>query len=443
MVRNLFVLTLLGVAGCGPSRPAPQEAQPAPKAVIASSPVGAWKTLVEQIAESTKASALPGEDDGSSEAGTKPLVHGPLQSWQTIAPPPGAHPLVCDLAWFQDAVWVSFGNKTISTDGARIYSWNPTRGWTLEFDWDRGGRAGVTHEQGGQGISRLRVIGDTLFATDADAPNFSGFGISDAPLEGYVFAAGREGFGALLAGDRPPVDTLIVPMAFHVFDITTYMGRLVASGGTLAPPNAKSRYPGGLFVNTESGQLWPRFFPGMDSKSGVVRATFLHRFRGRLYVGFQNNERRMGWDLGVVDGDPGLADTELVLGRVTALGGWKTRHFASDATTLYWIASDHRRRGQSFLFRSGDGRNFSEIPLGASIGEPHDVLASEGVALLLSNEGLYRLGAGHAPIKVLSAPEGRPFARRDGFCSAAMTPTPLGLFAGSTNGSGIFLAAPK
>lgn len=443
MARSYLVLAILTSAAvaCGTSAPKTPDI-----ASTRNTPVrveAKWKTLAQQLAEPTEASSLPGEADGSDEASTRRLVHSPLSSWESIEAPPDAHPLVCDLAWFGDSIWVSFGNKTISTDGARIYSWNPKRGWKLEFNWDRGGQAGVTHEQGGQGISRLRVIAGKLYATDSDAPNFAGFGISDAPLEGYVFVADEKGFGPLLAGDRPPAETLIVPMAFHVFDITAYKGRLIASGGTLAPTqNAKSRYPGGLFVDAEPGQLWPRYYPGIDTKSGVVRATFMHQFRGRLYVGFQNNERRMGWDLGVVDGDPSLAETELVLGRVTEEGGWKTRHFASDEESLYWIASDVRSRGKSSLFRSGDGRRFSKLPLAKEVGEPHDVLAAGGSALVLADKGLYRLNATGHTQKVLPAPEGKPFARRDGFCSAAMTPTPLGLFAGSTNGRGIYLAKP-
>tara|TARA_R110002096_G_scaffold77896_11_gene183493 strand:- start:16640 stop:17983 length:1344 start_codon:yes stop_codon:yes gene_type:complete len=440
--QSLLTIAISLIVSCASSRDLAGPKDLAAPVRTASNAPSVWKTLVEQLTAPAVANAFPGEDDGSSAATTNFLVHAALRSWKSIEPPPGAHPMVCDLAWFDDSIWVSFGNKTISTDGARIYSWNPRRGWKLEFNWDRGGAAGVTHERGGQGISRLRVLGDALYATDADAPNFGGFGISDAPLEGYVFVADREGFGPLRDGDLPPAQTLIVPLAFHVFDITKYQGHLVASGGTLAPPGARSRYPGGLFVQGESGELWPRFFPGIDTKSGVVRATFMHRFRGRLYVGFQNNEKRMQWDLGVVDGDPSLAATELVLGRVTKRGGWKTRHFASDAESLYWIAGDTRRRGLSSLFRSNDGRSFSEVALGAKIGEPHDVLAAAGSALVLADAGLFRLGADGASSEVLAAPPGKPFARRDGFCSAAMTATPLGLFAGSTNGLGIYFAEP-
>jgi hypothetical protein len=436
-----LVILISIAASCGTSGPAAKKTKTAPESRLQSETLPKWKTLVDQLAESGEPNEPPGEDDGSDQAISQLLVHAALRPWQSIASPPGAHPMVCDLAWFGDSIWVSFGNKTISTDGARIYSWNPARGWKLELDWDRGGKAGVTHEQGGQGITRLRVMAGKLYATDADAPNFAGFGISDAPLEGYVFVADREeGFGPLLPGERPPVQTLIVPMAFHVFDITTYRGHLMAAGGTLAPQGAKSRYPGGLFMQTESGQLWPRYYPGSETKSGVVRATFLHRYRGRLYVGFQNNERRMGWDIGVVDGDPGLASTKLVVGRITELGGWKTRHFASDAEFLYWIASDHRNRGKSTLFRSRDGRSFSEVSLTAKVGEPHDIVAAGGSALVLADSGLYRLKANGGATEVLPAPSGKPFARRDGFCSAAMTPTPLGLFAGSTNGQGIYLA---
>ena len=402
-----------------------------------------WPALHEQLAATTATSAGPGEDDGTTVPMIAALVDADLQPWQAIPAPDGAHPMVCDIAWFADAAWVSFGNKTISTDGAQVYSWKPGRGWKLELDWDRGGAPGITHEQGGQGISRLRVIDDLLYATDADAPNFGGFGISGAPFEGYVFVANREGFGPLSADQQPPAETLIVPLAFHVFDITRFRGHLVASGGTISPPGSRSRYPGGLFIDAEPGQLWPRFFPGKDSKSGVVRATFMHRFRNRLYVGFQNNERRMGWDLGVIEGDPALADTQLILGRVTEMGGWKTRHFASDEDQLYWIASDHRNQGRGALFQSRDGLHFTRVELGPEVGEPHDVPAAGGQALLLTDTGLYRLQPDGFTGRILAAPKGNPFARRDGFCSATMAATPLGLMAASTNGLGLFLSKPS
>ncbi len=360
-----------------------------------------------------------------------------LSEWTQIQAPQGAHPMVCDLAWFQGAVWASFGNRTISTDGAQVHSWHPERGWKMELNWDRGGAPGVTHEQGGQGIARLRVIDDKLYAPGADAPNFGGFGITDAPLEGYVFVADANGFGALQEGLLPPKETLLLPLAFHVFDIIKFGGELVASGGTLAPPGAKSRYPGGLFVKTKDGSFWPRFYPGIDSRAGVVRATFLHRFRDRLYMGFQNNERRAGWDLGVLTGVPS-EDASLVLGRVTPDGGWKTRQFASDRKQLYWVASMRKRPYSSRLFRSEDGLRFEPVKLLASMGEVQDILAHDDGLLVLTDRGLFRRQGRGRFVPLLAVPKESPFDRRDGFCTSPILATPWGLFAGSSNGSGIY-----
>lgn len=382
-------------------------------------------------------SARLGEDDGNSLEAVKRVVESGLGPWTHIPSPEGAHPVICDMAWYQGAVWASFGNKTISTDGAQIHSWQPERGWKLEFDWDRGGAPGITHEQGGQGITRLRVIDDKLYATDADAPNFGGFGISGAPLEGYVFVADEKGFGVLADGQLPPAETLLVPLAFHVFDIIKFAGELVASGGTVSPPGSKSRYPGGLFVITPEGQYWPKYFPGAQSRAGVVRTTFMHRFRDRLYMGFQNNERRAGWDLGVLEGVPS-ADATLVLGRVTEEGGWKTRQFASDQHKLYWVASTRKKPSTSSLFESADGLHFAEVSLAQGMGEAHDLLAYGGSLVLLADGGLYRR-RGDGPFEqLLPAPEAAPFKRRDGFCTSPLVANPLGLFAGSTDGSGLY-----
>ena len=386
---------------------------------------------------SAPAIATLGEDNGNRMEMVKSVVEGPLGPWTKIPAPDGAHPVVCDMAWFQGAVWASFGNKTISTDGAQIHSWQPERGWKLEFDWDRGGAPGVTHEQGGQGIARLRVIDEKLYAPGADAPNYGGFGISGAPFEGYVFVADEKGFGALTEGQLPPKETLLLPLAFHVFDIIKYGGELVASGGTVGPPGSKSRYPGGLFVTTADGLYWPKFFPGAQSRAGVVRTTFMHRFRGRLYMGFQNNERRARWDLGVLEGSPS-GDATLVLGRVTAEGGWKTRQFASDRNHLYWIASMRTKPSVSRLFSSDDGLDFKPVTLPEGAGEAHDVLAHGGSLLVLADGGLFRRQGTDAFEQLLKSPKGAPFQRRDGFCTSPLHANPLGLFAGSTDGSGLY-----
>lgn len=428
---------------CVACRTSPQVSEPTSRpgrTVPTAKPASSFALLSDllEVSAAPQTTSL-GEDDGSTVAMVKQVVTSPLGEWTRVPAPKGAHPVVCDLAWFQGAVWASFGNKTISTDGAQVHSWNPDRGWKLELNWDRGGAPGVTHEQSGQGISRLRVIGDKLYATDADAPNFAGFGITDAPLEGYVFVAGADGFGALGVGDLPPKDTLLVPLAFHVFDIIEYAGERVASGGTLAPAGSKSRYPGGLFVESGDGLFLPRFFPGKDTRAGVVRATFMHRFRGRLYIGFQNNERRARWDLGVLEGVPS-GEASLVLGRVTELGGYKTRQFASDERHLYWIGSKRTRPFTSHLFQSLDGLKFEPVALTHGMGEAQDILAYDDTLLVLTDTGIH-LRSGDSEFKtLLQTPVGSPFRRRDGFCSSPLLATPLGLAAGSTNGSGIYLS---
>ena len=88
-----------------------------------------------------------------------------------------------------------------------------------------------------------------------------------------------------------------MPLAFHAFDVIRFRGAVVASGGTAAiHDRSGTRYPAGLWAGKPGERLlMPVLFPGEGKKVGVVRTTYLHRFAGRLYAGFQNNGRRIRW----------------------------------------------------------------------------------------------------------------------------------------------------
>jgi hypothetical protein len=378
-----------------------------------------------------------GEDDGGTIVGPnlRALAAAPAVGWARIAPPAGAHDLVCDVAAIGDRAAVSFAEKMIDVDGAQIHLLDPATGaWTLALDWDRGGGPGRSHEVGGQGIARVRVADGRLWAPDGDAPERGGFGWSEADFEDYVFVSQPGGiFPPLGPGNAPPASTVVLPWAFHVFDVISYRGARIATGGT-ATDDGATRFPGGLFVGDASARLWPpRFRVGDDRRRvGVVRTTFAHRFGGRLYVGLQNNEWRLSWDLAVLTGDPRAdATPPPVRIRVTPDGGRMTRRFASGGGRLYWIAGLPRPRAAE-LWVSADGVWFRPIGLPADAGVPQDLVIADDVRWLLASGGLYRAGPDDVFVRVAAAPPSDPFGRWDTFCSAPLAVVGDQLLAGST-----------
>jgi hypothetical protein len=312
----------------------------------------------------------------------------------------------------------------------------------------------VTHEIGGQGITRLRAIDDRLWATDSDAPLYGGFGLTGAPFEDYVFTSDRDGaFSPPAPAQGPPANTRVLPLAFHVFDVIRYRGAVVATGGTIARslledrPLRGTRYPAGVFAGRITDDLLtPRFTLGEGEPVGVVRGTYMHRFGGRLYIGLHNNERRVRWDLAVLTGDPlDPATPDPVLARVTPDGGWLTRRMASAGGALYWIASGYRRdsRGGA-LFASADGRAFTRVALPANAGAPQDMAVVGDVRYLLTTAGLYRAGPadGERYTRIAAAPPGDPFGAFDSFCSAPLAGYADALWAGSTRDGAVYRVVP-
>jgi len=379
-----------------------------------------------------------GEDDGGVAVGPglAALASAPAAAFERVAPPAGAHPLVCDLAPIAGRLAATFSAMPIDLDGAQVHLLDPATGaWTLALDWDRGGAPDRTREVGGQGITRIRVIDGRLWATDSDAPRWGGFGWSGAPMEDYLFVSEPDGrFPPLSPDDAPPASTRVLPFAFHCFDVIRYRGARVATGGTEARGGGRgTRYPGGLFVGApEDRELPPRFEVAGAGPVGVVRTTYLHRFRGRLYMGLQNNERRIRWDLAVLDGDPRApATAPPALVRVTADGGWLTRRFASGGGRLYWIGA-RPDRSDAALYASDDGDHFRRIALPADAGAPQDLLLAGDTRWLVAAGGLYRAGADDRFARIAPAPDGDPFGRWDAFCSAPLAAAADALWAGST-----------
>ncbi len=448
-MRAALIAVLASAASCARHDPPPAPARPTRGPALP-------PLLAELALPSAPAGVSDGDDrHGTSGAGLAALATAPTARFERIPPPPGAHPLVCDVVEIAGTIAATTAAAPIELDGAQIALWDPaTLGWAVVLDWDRGGAPRVTHEVGGQGIARLAVIDGRLWATDADAPEFGGFGLSAAGFEDYVFVSEPGGrFGPLAADQRPPAGTRVVPWAFHTFDVIDYLGAIVVSGGSVdLEQRGGTRYPAGLFVGgRDDRELAPACFPGAGHPVGVVRATSLVRFGGRLYGGLQNNERRVRWDLIVLTGDPrDPATPPPVLARVTDEGGWLTRRFAVAGDRLYWLAG-RPRGGAGAVFRSeparattggGRGLRFERVALPAGAGEPHDLAIAGEVRWLLTSTGLWRASRDDQFVRIADAPPGDPFGRVDPFCSAPLAIALDGLWAGSTRDGALYRVVP-
>jgi len=378
-----------------------------------------------------------GEDDGGRvEPGPRLTALAKARRGALVAlpaPPDTSHPVVCDLLGFKGGLYASHAVRVISDPGARIHRYDIERkSWSLAFDFDRPGSPGTWADGGGEGITRLRDVGGVIMAADADAPGPGGYGyVKDAQYEDYLFVSDSAGrFPPLEPGELPPKNSVVLPLAFHAFDVIRYGGALIATGGTGRLP--RGPYPGALYVGElHDRALIPRYTLGRNV--GVVRTTYMHRFKGRLYVGFQNNSRKARFDLAIATGDLRSRDTpEPVVAKVTEDGGWLTRRFETGLGALWWVAAGYENDGRgSALFRSEDGQRFERVPLPETVGEPQDVLVVGSQIYLLASGGVFRAGAKATFEKFADAPAGDPFGHWDTFCSAPLVGFGDRIYAGS------------
>lgn len=418
-------------------------AEPATSRAASAPARPALPALLHELPLPAAPAGIPdGDDDGAPDLAALAALAGEAAlRFERVAPLAGAHPRVCDVVGLGDAVYTATAVAPLELDGAHVDRYDPaTSSWARVLDWDRGGAAGVTHEIGGQGFTRLRVIDGRLWATDADAPAYGGFGLVEPGLEDYLFVSEPDGrFRPLAAGNLPPAGTRVVTLSFHVLDVISYAGAVVATGGTVDATRAGgTRFPGGVFVgDVDAPVLRPRFFPGAGHPVGVVRTTTAHRFGGRLYLGLQNNERRVRWDVAVLTGDPRAPSAPApVLARLTDEGGWITRRFASGGGRLFWIAA---RAGKGGVWASRDGVRFARIPLPAGAGEPQDLLVAGDTRWLLTSTGLWRArGDDDTFVRVADVPPDDPFGRGNAFCSAPLAAAAGALWAGSTRDGALY-----
>ncbi len=426
-MRAVATVAVVATLGCS-SAPSPTAA-PTPAPTRRGIPL-----LADLDLPDVSAGEPNGADDASharAGAALSALAEAPAARFESIGAPDTAHPLVCDLLGFRDALYAAHTVRPVVRTGARIHRYDGAA-WSMAFEWDR---------TGSQGFTRMRAIADRIYVPDADTPG-PGFGLSDAPYEEYLFISDADG-----GFDKP--ETRVAPLSFHAFDVIAYRGALVMSGGTgVIAPGQWGPFPGGLWAGDADSDVLPLRFE-LGKRSGVVRTTYMHRFRGRLYVGFMNNERRARWDLAVLSGDPrDPATAAPVIARVTDDGGWCTHRFASTADTLYWIATGYRQDGRgAALFASTDGQRFERLALPDGAGDVQDIAIVDDVRYVLARGGLYRAGANHAFERIAPAPEDDPWGVYNTYCSAPLAVWNDGLYAGSKRNGHVYrvvtAAAPR
>lgn len=377
---------------------------------------------------------------------------------------PLAHPHVCDLTAFADALFIAYARRPLGSDGATLgrYQPDPTnaraRAFSVAFDWNRPGQP--TNGGGaGQGFLRVRALGDVLALPDADPP-YAGFGLRDGGTEGYVFLSDHEGRFAPARGPRlrppaPPAPdgtragAAVVPRAYHVLDVIAYRGRWYTSTGSV-PPRERAwtgPAPGALHLATDTRA---RFDYAVDYPRpyapGVFRLTFLTRFRDRLYAGLQDYDGRGPHDYVVFAPDAGatvLTQAHLRPARVTTQGAALTLRWFTDSGRLFWIALE--RDGSTRLRVTDDGDHWHEVALPPGVGRPTDLARFHGALVALTEGGLVRIdGTGTALTGTLIAPAPRTqrgtshFTLDDAFCAAPLAVYRRALYAGSQRDGSLF-----
>ena len=296
------------------------------------------------------------DPDGNDDAA--PEGEGPFPvsgHFEKVGRAPLSLRQICDLTPFGDALYAAHSLVPLGADGAAISRYRPTdasRPFTTAFDWNRPGEPSKGGGAG-QGFLRVRAIDGRLYVPDADPP-YNGFGLMDWGTEGYVFVSRTDGTFAYATRphfrppQRPTLDgragAIVIPRAYHDFDVIHFRGHLVASTGAV-PPKQRAWYgpsPGALHVATEDlshfeyALSYPE--PYVD---GVWRLTYMVRFRDRLYAGIQDYDGRSPDDFVVVAPAPGqseLRQQDLHPVRVTTHGAAQTVRWFTDRNRLYWIA---------------------------------------------------------------------------------------------------------
>ena len=393
------------------------------------------------------------DPDGNDDAA--PEGEGPFPAsghFEKVGRAPLSLRQICDLTPFGDALYAAHSLVPLGADGAAISRYRPTdasRPFTTAFDWNRPGEPSKGGGAG-QGFLRVRAIDGRLYVPDADPP-YNGFGLMDWGTEGYVFVSRTDGTFAYATRphfrppQRPTLDgragAIVIPRAYHDFDVIRFRGHLVASTGAV-PPKQRAWYgpsPGALHVATEDlshfeyALSYPE--PYVD---GVWRLTYMVRFRDRLYAGIQDYDGRSPDDFVVVAPAPGqseLRQQDLHPVRVTTHGAAQTVRWFTDRNRLYWIAWG---RDGVRLRMTDDGDHWSSIEMPDSAGAPTDLTRYRGQLVVLAEHGLYRIEANQAQLVVGIDQKKSPFELRDSLCAAPLAVFNNELYAGGQRDGSLY-----
>ena len=359
---------------------------------------------------------------------------------------------ICDLTPLGDALYAAHSLMPLGADGAVISRYRPSdasRPFATAFDWNRPGEPSKGGG-GGQGFLRVRSIGGRLYVPDADPP-YNGLGLMDWGTEGYVFVSNTDGKFAYATRPhfRPPArptvagnaGAMVIPRAYHDFDVIRFRGHLVASTGAV-PPKERAWYgpsPGALHVATEDlshfvyGVSYPEPYV-----SGVWRLTYMVRFRDRLYAGIQDYDGRAPDDFVMLMPPPDQSELRqeyLHPVRVTTHGAAQTLRWYTDRDRLYWIAWGH---DGVRLRVTTDGDHWSNLDLPAEAGAPTDLVRYRGQLVVLAEHGLCLIEQDHVRMVVRVTEKKSPFELRDSLCAAPLAVFDNELYAGGQRDGSLY-----
>ena len=393
------------------------------------------------------------ERDGNDDP--EPAGDGPFPKsghFERVGRAPLSLRQICDLTPFGGALFAAHSLAPLAADGASISRYLPaheTRPFSTAFDWNRPGEP-VKGGGAGQGFLRVRAVDGRLYVPDADPP-YNGFGLMDWGTEGYVFVSRSDGTFAYATRPhfrppaRPTLDgragAMVVPRAYHDFDVIRFRGHLIVSTGAV-PPKERAWVgpsPGALHVaaadlsHFEYALAYPDPYVG-----GVWRLTFMVRFRDRLYAGIEDYDSRSAHDFIMVS--PAAGQTELRQQdvhpvRVTPHGAAQTLRWYADAGHLYWIAWG---RDGTWLRVTTDGDRWSNIELPPDAGAPTDLVRYRGQLVVLAEHALLRLEGTQISLVASIADKKSPFELRDGLCAAPLAVFENELYAGGQRDGALY-----
>jgi hypothetical protein len=393
------------------------------------------------------------DPDGNDDV--EPEGQGPfpkLGHFEKVGRAPVSLRQICDLTPLGDALYAAHSLMPLGADGAAISRYRPTatgKPFSTAFDWNRPGEPSKGGGAG-QGFLRVRAIDGRLYVPDADPP-YNGFGLKDWGTEGYVFVSSKEGAFAYATRPhyrppaRPSIDgragAMVIPRAYHDFDVIRFRGHLVASTGAV-PPKQRAWYgpsPGALHIATEdlSHFEYALSYPEPYS-DGVWRLTYMVRFRDRLYVGIQDYDGRSPHDFVMLTPAPGqleLNQDQLHAVRITNHGAAQTLRWYTDRNRLYWIAWGH---DGVRLRVTSDGDNWASIDPPTDAGAPTDLVRFRGQLVLLAEHGLYRIDDDHVTLVASVTEKKSPFELRDSLCAAPLAVFNDELYAGGQRDGSLY-----